>query len=319
LNRPQGLPSSEPRLKRFLHRRRFYPQLAKIVAGTLVRREPRDRVFVSLMGGVGDLVNAFPTLEALAARAPVELATGGDPYRALAEAAPCLARVYSPFVYKPIRRAHRRLIQRVLAPFYARVILLDNVDREWWARGRHISATYAELCGCPPPAVGKIYLADSHRQEAARYAEAQGLDEFLYVAQVIRARRPYRSWPLRHYQELLRMLRRSSPMPIVVDTTGSDETEVPDFCLRLPRLPILVAAALIARASLFVGPDSGLTHVAGALGVPTVSIHLGYPPESCRALGTSVRLVEQRVAFEDPANTAPEAVFAAVEALRLAA
>lgn len=319
MNKPQGLPSSGPRLKRFLHRRRFYAVLARIIAGKVVRREPRDRVFVSLMGGIGDLVNAFPTLEALGARGGVELATGAYPYRALAEANPHLARVYSPFVYKPIRRAHRRLIARALAPFYARVILLDNFDSKWWARGRHMSATYAELCGCPPPAVGKIYLSDAHRRAAAEYAEAHGLDGFIYVAQVTRARRPFRSWPLRHYGELFRMLRGASDAPIVVDTAGSDETDVPDFCVKLPRLNILVAAALIERAQLFVGPDSGLTHAAGALGVPTVSIHIGYPPESCRALGESVYLVEQLVAFDDPASTTPEAVFRAIERARLAA
>ena len=78
-----------------------------------------------------------------------------------------------------------------------------------------------------------------------------------------------------------------------METTSSDDIAVPAFCVRLERLDILVAAALIERARLFLGPDSGLTHVAAALGVPTVSIHLGYPAASCRALGDSVRLVAQ--------------------------
>lgn len=319
MNKPRGLPSSRPRLQRFLHRRRFYPQLARIVAGKLIRREPRDRVFVSLMGGVGDLVNAFPSLEALARRAPVELATGQPPYRTLAEASPHLARVHAPFVYKPTRRRHRRLIERALAPFYARVVLLDSADDRWWARGRHIAATYAERCGVPAPAAGTIYLSDAHRAEAERYARARGLGAFVYIAQVIRARRPFRSWPLGHYHALYEILRRATDAPIVVDTTGSDETAIPSFCRRLDRLDILVAAALIERARLFVGPDSGLTHVAAALGVPTVSIHLGYPPESCRALGPTVRLVVQREPFDDPASTTPEAVFEAVEQARGAA
>lgn len=316
MNEPKGLPSSGPRLQRFLHRRRFYPQLARIIAGKLVRGESRDRTFVSLMGGVGDLVNAFPSLEALSARGPVELATGKPPYRTLAEANPHLARVHSPFVYKPIRRHHRRVIERVLAPFYRRVILLDNAERRWWARGRHIALTYAELCGVPAPAVGKVYLGEGPRAEAARYARAQGLGEFVYVAQVIRARRAFRSWPLRHYHALYDLLRRVTRAPIVVDTTGSDETAVPPFCHRLDRLDILVTAALIERAQLFVGTDSGLTHVAAALGVPTVSIHLGYPAESCRALGPTVRLVEQREPFGDAASTTPEAVLEAIAGVR---
>ena len=302
--------SGRPPLQRFLHRRRFYPQLARIVATRLARRAPRDAVFVSLMGGVGDLVNLFPTLDALAAHAPVELATGPYPYRALAEAHPRLARVWAPFVYKPARGPHRRLIERVLAPFYTRVVLLDNADARWWAHGRHIAATYAERCGAPPPARGRVYLTDAHRQTAAAVARAHGLGEFVYVAQVIRRSRPLRSWPLAHWHALYDRLRAAAGLPLVVDTTGSDETAVPAHCVRLERLDILVAAALIERARLFVGPDSGLTHVAAALGVPTVSIHLGYPAASCRALGDAVRLVEQAAPFEDPAATPPERVLA---------
>ncbi|OGL16515.1 MAG: hypothetical protein A3F92_08820 [Candidatus Rokubacteria bacterium RIFCSPLOWO2_12_FULL_71_22] len=305
--------SGRPRLQRFLHRRRFYAQLVRIVGANLARRGPRDAVFVSLMGGVGDLVNLFPTLDALAAQAPVELATGPYPYRALAEAHPGLARVWAPFVYKPARGPHRRLIERALAPFYARVVLLDTADGRWWAHGRHIAATYAARCGVAPPSRGYVHLTDAHRRAAAAVARAHGLDGFVYVAQVIRRSRPLRSWPLAHWHALYERLRGVSGLPIVVDTTGSDEIAVPDFCVPLERLDILVAAALIERARLFLGPDSGLTHVAAALGVPTVSIHLGYPAASCRALGDSVRLVEQAAPFEDPAATTPARVLAVAE------
>ena len=58
-----------------------------------------------------------------------------------------------------------------------------------------------------------------------------------------------------------------------METTSSDDIAVPAFCVRLERLDILVAAALIERARLFLGPDSGLTHVAAALGVPTVALY----------------------------------------------
>lgn len=266
-----------------------------------------------MTGGIGDLVNLFPTLERLAARAPLDMGTGGYPYRALVEANPHVAAVWSPFVYKPIRRAHRRLIQRVLRPLYREVILLDNYDSRWWARGQHMSALHAAACGVPPPSQGRIYLTAEHRAAAARYLDEAGIRDFVYVAQVIRRRRAFRSWPLSHYNALYAGLRAQGSWTVVGDTTGSDETELPRTCHRLGRLDILTAAAVIERARLFIGPDSGLTHVAAALGTPTVSIHLGYPPESCRALGDSVTLVEQREPFDDPSATAPSAVLAAVE------
>ena len=301
-------------LRRFLARRRFYLLLARIVRDRL-RAGARDGVFVSLMGGVGDLVNAFPALEALSARGAVDLGTGGGPYRALAHANPHLRTVYAPFVYKPIRRQHRRVIERVLSPLYERVILLDEPDSAWRTRGRHVSAVYAERCGCPPPARGAVHLSAEGRRRAAAFLDARGIAGYVYVVQLVRRSRPERSWPLAHYHALYGKLRAACSLPLLVDTAGSDETDVPPGVIRVEGADMLTAAALIERARLYIGPDTGPTHVAAALGVPTVAIHLGYPPEVCGALGDNVALVRQRRPLEDPALTTPEDVLHAVEHL----
>jgi ADP-heptose:LPS heptosyltransferase len=236
----------------------------------------------------------------------------------MAGANPHLRAVYAPFVYKPIRRHHRRVIERVLSRVYERVVLLDEPDSAWRARGRHFSAVYAERCGVPPPDRGRVHLPETSRRAAARYLEGLGVTEFVYVVQSVRRRRPLRSWPLAHYHALLTTLRRHSPLPILVDTVGSDETAVPPFCVGVEPLDVLTAAAVIERARLYVGPDTGPTHVAAALGVPTVAIHLGYPPEVCGALGDNVALVRQRRPLDDPARTAPAEVWDAVERMRVA-
>ena len=223
--------------------------------------------------------------------------------------------MYSPFVYKPIRRAHRRLIERVLGPFYARVILLDEPDSAWRTRDRHMSAVYAERSGCPPPARGAVYLSPAGRERAAALLARLGVDEYVYVVQLVRRNRPERSWPLAHYHALYGKLRAAGSWPLLVDTAGSDETDVPPGVTRVEGVDMLTAAALIERARLYIGPDTGPTHVAAALGVPTVSIHLGYPPEVCGALGDNVALVRQRRPLEDPTLTSPEDVLHAVEHL----
>jgi hypothetical protein len=305
-------------VRRALFRRLFLPQLLRIVRDRLRAADRRDAVFVSLMGGVGDLVNAFPSIERLAATHAVDLATGRDPYRALACENPHVRRVYSPFVYKPIRRAHRRLIERVLAPFYARVILLDEPDSAWRRRDRHMSAVYAERSGCPPPARGAVYLSRAGRERAAALLARLGVDEYVYVVQLVRHNPPERSWPLAHSHALCARLRERSDLPVLVHTHSSDETAVLPFCQRLPWLDILTVAALIERAHLYVGPDTGPTHIAAALGVPTVAIHLGYPPEVCGALGDNVALVRQNRPSDDPALISPDEVLHAVERLRVA-
>jgi ADP-heptose:LPS heptosyltransferase len=310
---PKGTRSARPRLERLLFRRRFYLQLVRIALARAAG--PRTGAFVSLMGGIGDLVNALPSIDALAAREAVEVGTGAAPYRTFVEADPHVQAIWAPFVYKPARRAHRALITRVLRRFYARVVLLDNDDARWWTRGVHLLERYARACGVPPPSEGRVHLTDAHRREAAAHLERLGLRDFIYVTQLVRGRRAFRSWPLAHYHALYELLRERTDLPVVVDATGSDETALPAFCRPLGRLGIMPACALLERARLFIGPDSGLTHVAGALGTPTVAIHLGFPPETCAARGPRVEVVTQPEPFADPALTTPAEVVRAVARL----
>lgn len=280
------------------------------------RWRDRDRrgIFVSLMGGVGDLVNFFPTLDRLAEQAPVEMGTGGYPSLALVGANPRVSRIHAPFVYKPHRAAHRRLICRALSPFYERVLLLDLHDKDWWRSGRHISDVYAKACALTAPARGLVYLSEPNRRAAAAWLEASQLRQFVFVTQLVRLRRArFRSWPLEHYHALYRRLRARFGGAIVVDTFGSEATELPDFCVRAPAVDIMTMAALIERARALIGTDSGLTHVAAALGVPTIAVQLGYPPETSGALGDNVTFVRQRVPFDEPAHTSPDEVIAALD------
>src|SRR5437867_11191980 len=147
------------------------------------------------MGGLGDLVNAFPTLDRLGQRSPVDLGTGGGAYRALAGADPHLRRVYAPFVYKPIRRFHRRLIEATLRPLYRSVVLLDEPDSRWRTRGRHMAAVYGERCGCPPPKRGAVTIPDAARPTAAGVLDDGGLERVVFVGQLFCSRRPARAWP----------------------------------------------------------------------------------------------------------------------------
>ena len=313
----EARPGRRRGLRRTLLRRLFVPQLVRIVRDRLRESDRGDAVFVSLMGGVGDLVNAFPSIERLADHHAVDMATGHDPYRALVRENPHVRRVYAPFVYKPIRRAHRRLIERLLGRLYTRVILLDEPDSAWRTRGRHMSAVYAERCGVGPPARGTVYLSREGRERADALLIRLGVREYVFVTQLVRHNRPERSWPLAHYHALGARLHERSGLPVLVHSHSSDETAVPEGCIGLEPLDILTVAALIERARLYVGPDTGPTHIAAALGVPTVAIHLGYPPEVSGAVGDNVALVRQRRPLDDPALTTPDDVWDAVQRLEV--
>jgi hypothetical protein len=93
---------------------------------------------------------------------------------------------------------------------------------------------------------------------------------------------------------------------------ATDETALLDVRVSLGRVGIRPAGAAVGRARLFVGRDSGRTAVDGALGTPTVAIHVGFPAQACAALGDHAEVVAQHEPFADPELATPAAVFAAI-------
>jgi len=92
-----------------------------------------------------------------------------------------------------------------------------------------------------------------------------------------------REWPLEHHVTMLREVWRKHPDLTVMVSTGARERErqrLSAFCDLLndkrlkviaETISILQLAALLTRCRLHLGPDSGVLHLAAALGIPTVS------------------------------------------------
>jgi ADP-heptose:LPS heptosyltransferase len=95
---------------------------------------------------------------------------------------------------------------------------------------------------------------------------------------------PMKEWPLEHYLALARRLLQERPdLRIVISGTNAPREQARREAFRRelddPRANVLPAplsiaqlAAALARCRLHVGPDSGVVHLAAALGVPTVSL-----------------------------------------------
>jgi ADP-heptose:LPS heptosyltransferase len=99
----------------------------------------------------------------------------------------------------------------------------------------------------------------------------------------INASTPLKEWPLGHWIELARMLLDSDPSVQLVATAAANPREtqqlnhlaeaVPDTrLLCLDGLSIGHLAALLQRCRLHFGGDSGVLHLAVALGIPTFTI-----------------------------------------------
>src|SRR5947208_11258041 len=94
-----------------------------------------------------------------------------------------------------------------------------------------------------------------------------------------------KQWPVEYFASVLDRLIEADGAQIVLVGAPGEEAVADELLsgLRHPeavtsligKLPLADLPALLARASLFLGNDSGPKHIAAGLGVPTVGIHSG--------------------------------------------
>jgi len=122
-------------------------------------------------------------------------------------------------------------------------------------------------------------------REARQWAETAIADQPVHLS--ISASAPVKEWPLENWIGLVQMLAQKSPSIRIVATAGSNPREQ-DRLKELARgadgarlqcfegLSIARLAALLQRCRLQIGADSGVLHLALALGVPTLTVFRQY-------------------------------------------
>jgi len=104
---------------------------------------------------------------------------------------------------------------------------------------------------------------------------------------------PAKRWPIAYYAKLAKMIRARFGVKIIVFTSLQDQEETSllkeliadDGIFFEDHQPLGVVAALISRCKLLVGNDSGLLHIAAAVGTKTVGIFGSTSPVWTRPYG----------------------------------
>jgi ADP-heptose:LPS heptosyltransferase len=147
--------------------------------------------------------------------------------------------------------------------------------------GLHRVAEIGRLSGIDPPPAPRLWLADARRARAASLLPADAPVLALAPA----SNWPPKTWPAERFAELaLRLTAPGAPLAGARIVVAAAPPERPQFADLMSRLPpgrvvdltgggeLLDVAACFARASLFVGNDSGLMHLAAAAGAPTIGL-----------------------------------------------
>ena len=95
-----------------------------------------------------------------------------------------------------------------------------------------------------------------------------------------------KNWPLERYREVAGALAARMP----VDWCAGPQDELPEAAIRIPDLYQL--ACRLSAAAVFIGNDSGIAHLAAAVGTPVVALFGPTAPRVWAPRGPKVRVLE---------------------------
>ncbi|MBN1255823.1 MAG: glycosyltransferase family 9 protein [Deltaproteobacteria bacterium] len=179
------------------------------------------------------------------------------------------------------RNLHRAGIEQT-------VTLPSFPDRRIHLIDHHRSSLNALGIPCSP-APPKLFLYDDERQWAEEFLHRRGLiaDEIIALHPGAGSRK--KAWPPQRFAALGRTLAHKTKKLLIIEGPA-DKEAVAEVIAGLNGIPYLLVhdtplkklAALVSYASLFVGNDSGISHLSAALGVTTLAI-FGPTDASCWA------------------------------------
>jgi ADP-heptose:LPS heptosyltransferase len=108
-------------------------------------------------------------------------------------------------------------------------------------------------------------------------------------------------WPVERYAELIAWLNDKMNAQVIVVAGHADDDVIEKLRMKVKsvivadRLPLPALAAVIKQCALFVGNDSGITHIAAALGIKTVAIFGPVDPDLWAPLGEQVKVIYKRL------------------------
>lgn len=258
-------------------------------------------------GGIGDFLLACPALSALSAEGPVDLL--GDPARlkmagaaGIAAASHDIDRAEFHTIFSEISDGLRRFLgQYGRAVVWMRdddgsireglrdcgvgdVVLEPGLPPAAWRR--HASEYYLERLGLPPTLLPRMeFPASTEEYEIVLHPGSGSRDK---------------NWPAERFLELAKCIEaRGRDVVWCLGPAEREDLELLErlgTTKRLPALSLVELGSVLSAAGGYVGNDSGITHLAGAVGCPVVALFGVTDPRVWAPLGEHVHVLRQESA-----------------------
>ena len=282
-------------------------------------KEPNS-IFVGLIGGVGDLISAAPSIAALKRKYPdakIIFGVGGGIFFNTIKNDPNVDHFETPFFYDVWKKRARRKTYREKYREHDLVFLLDNGTKDWWKPKKHLLDIYAEKCGVSlKERRPVIYLNDSDFEEAQKKLNELGIsnnEKFLVLSPETRSKKKMKEWPYDRFLSLIQKIRQNHNLKIIT-LVSKDNPHNYDGTIPLKGYPLGPSAAMINRANFYLGLDNGLTHIASCFDVKMLSVHIGYPVECAGPLSPFATIVAHKP-FDPPESISVDEVYKAFQEL----
>ena len=299
-----------------------------------VSTEP-PRLLVVTLSNIGDVVMTTPVFEALVTAYPNTLIDIVADARsaALLTPAPYTGEVFlyhkragwraRGVLLHALRQRRYRVVVDLRSPILSYLLRTDTRLRKPHSRspGRHaVEEHFAALApllpGLSPPPC-RLYLSAQSTTAAEILLTALPGRQWLALAPG--ANWPGKKWPRSHYRALLELAAPHFDGAILLGSAQDTDDIAAIADLALPTLvaagitDLGTAAALLAEARAFVGNDSGLGHIAAAMGTASLTVFGPGDPTRYRPWGPRARIVLAPQA--DLAALTPQQVWLALQAL----
>jgi len=257
--------------------------------GLPITCENPKSIFIGLIGGVGDLIAAAPSVAALKEKYPkakIIFGVGDGIFYNAIKNDPNIYRFETPFFYNVWKKKGHRKTYREKFKEYDLVFLLDNGNRDWWKTRKHLLDIYAEKCGITlKNRRPLIYLDGKDIKEAQNKIDELGIsnNKLLILSPETRSKKEMKEWPYDRFLSLIEKINRNYDFKIVTFVSKENPYDY-DGTIPLKGYPLGPSSAMIQKADFYIGLDNGLTHIASCFDVKMISIHIGYPVECCGPL-----------------------------------
>ncbi len=215
-------------------------------------------------------------------------------------------------------------------------VAFDRGPARWFATHRvplpprgqeHRVQNYLRMVGPPPatPPYPRIHRSPEEMEKLERLLRGLNLSYRAFLALApFTAYGPAKTWPLDRYLEVARRVTAQGIPVVILGGPAEREsahpfTELSGVHVLVGTHPLRQSLLLLSAARAMVGNDSGLTHAAAALEVPTLALFFSTDPRWSRPLGPHVEVLQARVPCTPcHARTCPLGTYACHDQIRVA-